>query len=229
MLNFNCTQAACNFFSRVHKGKKITPVQTEIVPARDAATANSLQAESSQWLVHAATVQRKHVLLAIHVQTRYCMLFFDMKKADADGFVCAFKQRWLDGVVDYALHSGVLELIEPSVMHANFDALTHDYCFLQRSHRSAQGHLNEILRGFRWDAEDHDLVAQDWSPLRFDSHTNSTPRGGKGKTGYDFPGKEMLIYWLQDLCELHDSQFAGVREALRQNHALTRAFLSDIY
>ena len=29
MLIFNCTEAASNFFSRVHKGKKITPVDTQ--------------------------------------------------------------------------------------------------------------------------------------------------------------------------------------------------------
>lgn len=28
MLIFNCTQGATDFFTRVHKGKKITPVQT---------------------------------------------------------------------------------------------------------------------------------------------------------------------------------------------------------
>lgn len=80
MLVFNCSEAASDFFSRVHKGKKITPVQRPPSTTFDDDQAGDSTSAPSQWLVHAITVQRKHVLLAIHLQTRYCMIFADMKK-----------------------------------------------------------------------------------------------------------------------------------------------------
>lgn len=84
MLIFNCTEAASNFFSRVSKGKKNTAVEKPPSPVIEDDGAGEL---CEQWLVHVITVQRKHVLFVIHVQTRYCMIFADAKKADVEGFV----------------------------------------------------------------------------------------------------------------------------------------------
>ena len=53
MLIFNCTEAASNFFSRVHKGKKMTPVEKPPSPVIE----DDEQGEfTEQWLVHAITV-----------------------------------------------------------------------------------------------------------------------------------------------------------------------------
>lgn len=77
MLIFNCTEAASNFFSRVSKGKKVTPIEKPPSPVIEDDELGELD---EQWLVHVITVQRKHVLFVIHVRTRYCMIFAGAKK-----------------------------------------------------------------------------------------------------------------------------------------------------
>lgn len=212
MLSFNCTQAAGNFFSRVHKGKKITPVQKLPTQERQG---DDLYAHPHQWLVHAATVQRKHVLLAIHLKTRYCMLFFDMKKADADGFVRIFINRWMSGVLDLALKSDVLDLVDPSVPEQQFVNLVESYSLQQRGDRSAQTQINEILRSFEMDAEGVDLVAMPWSALHYDARINHTPRSLKDVKGLHLPDEEMLIHWLVTVGGLDPAGAALAREKYR--------------
>jgi hypothetical protein len=56
------------------------------------------------------------------------MLFFDMKKADADSFMHTFINRWMSGVLDLALKSDVLDLVDPSVPEQQFVSLVESYC-----------------------------------------------------------------------------------------------------
>ncbi|MGV8920035.1 MAG: DUF6933 domain-containing protein [Pseudomonas sp.] len=121
MLIFNCTQDATDFFSRIQKGKKISPVQSP--PSRDIAddaltlaAAGGNPAELSQWLVHVAQAKRKNVIVAIHLDTRYCMFFCNVKKGDTEGFVRDFKARWVTGTLDHAMKAGLLGWIDPVSM-----------------------------------------------------------------------------------------------------------------
>ncbi|OIN44462.1 hypothetical protein BLL37_02145 [Pseudomonas azotoformans] len=190
MLTFNCSQAACEFFSRVHKGKKHTPVLRPALPVES----YDLHSDPHQWLVHAATVKRKHVIVVMHLKTRYCMLFFDMKKADSERFFQVFFERWTAGILDNALKCAVLDWVDPQLLEQML--ANQAYCLVQRGDRSGQTTLNEVLRFFKWDAEDFDFVTQPWSPLRYDAGINRTPRGFKGQNAYVFPDEEMLIHWL---------------------------------
>ena len=64
MLIFNCTEAASKFFSRVHKGKTITPVEAQ--PPSPTPEEDELGDSAEQWLVHvisAATAARASVRL----------------------------------------------------------------------------------------------------------------------------------------------------------------------
>lgn len=213
MLTFNCSQAACDFFSRIHKGKTITPVEKTPISRVEE---DELHSDPHQWLVHAATVQRKHVLLAIHLKTRYCMLFFDMKKADSAGFVHAFTHRWQEGVMDLVLKCGALEMVAPQACERLLSDAGESYRMLQRSDRSSQGQLNEILRVFKWDAEEFDFLRQPWSALRYDASINRTPRSIKGIKGYGYPVEEMLVHWLMTVGGVDALMAQQVREKYRQ-------------
>lgn len=217
MLVFNCTEAASDFFSRVHKGKKITPVQNPPSATIADDHAGDSKSELSQWLVHAITVQRKHVLLAIHLQTRYCMIFADMKKADVDGFVQAFTQRWMNNMLDHAMHSGVLEWVEYPSMYERFTELNREFSFYRRSDRSAQGHLNEIVWIFKAHAADAGCLPTDEvAASGYDTWTNRTPRGSKGHKDLYFPDEEMLIHWLQKFCGANEASAQEARELRSQ-------------
>lgn len=213
-LTFNCSQAACDFFSRIHKGRKITAIQP-VPPIQ--VSGEALYTDPHQWLLHAATVQRKHVVLAIHLKTRYCMLFFDMKKADAEGFVQAFINRWTMGVMDLAMKCGLLDFVDPQMPEQLLKEVCQSFLMLPRGDRSAQTHINEVLRFFKWDAEDFDFVNQPWSAVRYDACTNHTPRTIKGQKGYIWPDEEMLMYWLVTLGGTPVSKAEQVREIYRQS------------
>jgi hypothetical protein len=210
MLIFNCTEAASNFFSRVHKGKKITPVDKPPSPIiEDDAPDESAE----QWLVHAITVQRKHVLFVIHVQTRYCMIFADAKKADVEGFVDRFAERWINGLVRHAGQHDILQWVDDEPMMERFLESCREQVFYKRGHRGAQKHLNEIA----WVFED---CAAEWGTLppdefaagRFDSDVNDTPRSSKGHKDYYYPDEEMIVHWLRRYAGLDESRIQAARE-----------------
>ena len=211
MLIFNCTEAASNFFSRVHKGKKISPV----AKPPSLVIENDEHGEfAEQWLVHATTVQRKHVLYAIHVPTRYCMIFADAKKADVEGFVQRFADRWIEGLMRDALNHDVLQWVGPDSMQERFNDGIRHYTLYKRGHRSAQGHINEIA----WIFEDY---VSEWGGLppdeimarRFDAKINGFIKGNKSAKGYSLPDEDMMAHWLRQYCGLDES---GVEKALHR-------------
>ncbi|MNF85302.1 hypothetical protein D3C84_676910 [compost metagenome] len=93
--------------------KKITPVDK---PPSYVIKDDVPDASAEQWLVHTITVQRKHVLLVIHVQTRYCMIFADANKADIEGFVDRFAERWINGLIRHAGHHDILHWVDDEPM-----------------------------------------------------------------------------------------------------------------
>jgi hypothetical protein len=200
MLIFNCTEAASQFFSRIHKGKKITPVEKPPSPVIED---DEHGVFTEQWLVHAVTVKREHVLYVIHVPTRYCMIFADARKADVEGFVHRFTERWIEELMRDALNHDVLQWVGHDSMLERFNDSCRQYKLYKRGHRSAQGHINELA----WIFEDY--VAE-WGCLppdeimagRFDAKINGFIRGNKSVKGYLVPDEEMMIHWLRQYCGL---------------------------
>jgi len=217
MLIFNCTEAASNFFSRVHKGKKITPVEK---PPSTVIEDDEGGESAEQWLVHATIVQRKHVLYVIHVPTRYCMIFADAKKADIEGFVKRFTDRWQYGVMRDATQHDAVQWMAPDVMQERFAEGSHEYRLYKRGHRSAQGHIKEIA----WIFEDY--VAE-WGSLppdeilagRFDALINGFVRGNKSTKGYSLPDEEMMAHWLRQYCDVDES---GIQKARSRRQEIRR-------
>lgn len=215
MLIFNCTEAASKFFSRVHKGKKITPVDTN--PPSSIIEDDESNGADEQWLVHAITVQRKHVLLVIHVKTRYCLIFADAKKADTEDFVDRFVDRWVKGIVINAHHHDLGQWLNPELMLARLKQTCEHQRFYRRSHRSAQKHIDEIAWIFQ-DKVAHtgSLPPDEITAMVFDEQMNDTPRNSKGAKSYYFPNEEMALHWLRHYCFLDDVQLHAAKERRQQ-------------
>jgi hypothetical protein len=203
MLIFNCTEGASKFFSRVHKGKKITRVESSPSPVIED---DEPDESAEQWLVHAVTVQRKHVLFAIHIPTRYCMIFADAKKADAEGFVQRFADRWINGLIRHAGQFDILQWVDDEPMMERFQESSSQFRLYRRSHRSAQKHIDEIAWIFQdVAAERGSLPPDEFSAGRFDGDMNDCPRNSKGHKDYYFPDEEMMAHWLRRYCGLDES------------------------
>ncbi|MGH8384142.1 MAG: DUF6933 domain-containing protein [Pseudomonas sp.] len=210
MLIFNCSEAASNFFSRVHKGKKITPVEKPPSPVIEDYESGEFV---EQWLVHATTVQRKHVLYVIHVQTRYCMIFADAKKADVDGFIQRFAERWINGVMQHAGQHDLLRWFNDEIISDRFEKTWDEYVFYKRGHRGAQKHINEISWIFEdCVAEYGTLPSDEFSAGRFDANMNDNLRSSKEHKDYFSPDEEMIVHWLRHYGGLDDSAVQAARE-----------------
>jgi len=210
MLIFNCTEAASKFFSRVHKGKTITPVQK---PSSPVIEDDEPVEYAEQWLVHAITVQRKHVLFVIHVQTRYCMIFADAKKADIEGFAHRFAERWIHGLMRHAGQHDLLRWIDDESMMERFLESCSEYVFYKRGHRGAQQHINEIAWIFEARAADWGTLPSDeFSAARVDGDMNDTPRNSKGHKDYYYPDAEMTVHWLRRYGGLDEPAVEAARE-----------------
>jgi hypothetical protein len=210
MLIFNCTEAASKFFSRVQKGKKITPIEAS--PKNDPTD----ELPTEQWLVHAVTIQRKHVLFVMHIKTRYCMVFPDAKKADLSGFMQKFLQRWVHGVMQHAARSGVLEYFKSSPEFENLQAGASPYHFYRRGDRSVQGHLNEIIWTFTNLAMEEGLPPDEASVYGWDQWANSMLKNVKNLKGYVRPSEMMLMHWLLNYCGVSDTEAALALEQYKK-------------
>ncbi|UST57662.1 hypothetical protein NF672_19770 [Pseudomonas moraviensis] len=217
MLIFNCTEAASKFFSRVHKGKTITPVDTK--PPSSVIEDDELNGADEQWLVHAITVQRKHVLLVLHIKSRYCVILADAKKADVEGFVEWFKERWREGLIRDAINHDLMQWIDAGMMTDRIE-LSREHRFYRRGHRSAQKHIEQIAWFFEDCAAEWGCLPQgERAAIGFDAQMNSQIRNAKERKDYFRPDEEMLAHWLRRYCGVEKP---GVQAALERRREAER-------
>lgn len=217
MLIFNCTEAASKFFSRVHKGKTITPVDAK--PPSSVIEDDELNGADEQWLVHAITVQRKHVLLVLHIKTRYCVILADAKKADVEGFVEWFKERWREGLIRDAINHDLMQWIDAGMMTDRIE-LSREHRFYRRGHRSAQKHIEQIAWFFEDCAAEWGCLPQgERAAIGFDAQMNSQIRNAKERKDYFRPDEEMLAHWLRQYCGVEKP---GVQAALERRREAER-------
>ncbi|GAA3529790.1 DUF6933 domain-containing protein [Zobellella aerophila] len=100
MLIFNCTKAAAQLFSCIRKGVNRSPVEAPPGPLfaedhRRLTNHHGQQPHLSQWLVHAIKVQGQNCLIAMELNSRYCMTFTGLRKGDSETFVSLFIERLL--------------------------------------------------------------------------------------------------------------------------------------
>ncbi|MEO6675866.1 MAG: hypothetical protein ABIO21_00700 [Pseudomonas sp.] len=222
MLIFNCTEAASNFFSRIQKGKTITPV--DFNPPSPTPEEDEPGDLSEQWLVHAITVQRKHVLFVIHINTRYCMIFADAKKADVTGFIQRFSERWIYGLMRHATQNDLFPWIDGELMQQRYEQACSEHVFYKRRHRSAQKHIDEISWIFQdYAAEWGELPADEFVAGRFDAQMNKRLRLMKSQQDYCAPDDEMIAHWLRTYSGQNEK---GVQAARDRRNEVKREILA---
>ncbi len=216
MLVFNCTKAAADFFTVKRNGKKVSPLETPLtdsVSGSDPVSAFSPQPPISAWLVHAINIQRKKVLIAMHVETRYSMVFVGIQKGDWAEFTNQLLERLFNNMQFFGEEFELCDEESFEEMFNEFIKLHPKPIFCQRGDRSVQSHINDVA----WQFEDRvyqvgSLPDGHEESASFDEWINGLIRSTKQKKEHFHPDEEMFIDWMQTYCELGDNEDKLIRQ-----------------
>lgn len=222
MLVFNCTKAAVEFFTVTRHGKQHSPLQA---PQTDTVDDSGTETQPvSQWLVHAIKVRRKHVLIAMHIHTRYAMVFCDLKKADKSTFLTLFTERLFNNMLFFAEEFALCNESDFRQIFAGFDEYHRDVCFCLRGDRSVQNHINDVAWQFEESVNDVGSFPDNYAEgALFDEWVNSTIRSVRQSKDYFFPDEAMFTRWFTRYSGRGNSDEAVI---LRSFDALRRRPLS---
>ncbi|PMO52474.1 DUF6933 domain-containing protein [Vibrio splendidus] len=240
MLVFNCTKAAADFFTVKHNGKKISPLEappTDAVSGSEPVNAFSTQPPISAWLVHAINIQRKKVLIAMHVETRYSMVFVGIQKGDWAEFTNQLLERLFNNMQFFGEEFELCDEESFEEMFNEFIKLHPKPIFCQRGDRSVQSHINDVA----WQFEDRvyqvgTLPDGHEESASFDEWVNGLIRSTKQKKDHFHPDEEMFIDWMQTYSELGDNEdklirqlFGSLRRQMMHAEMVKRGIPDDGY
>lgn len=240
MLVFNCTKAAADFFTVKRNGKKVSPLETpptDSVSGSEPVNAFSTQPPISAWLVHAINVQRKKVLIAMHVETRYSMVFVGIQKGDWAEFTNQLLERLFNNMQFFGEEFELCDEESFEDMLNEFIKLHPKPIFCQRGDRSVQSHINDVA----WQFEDRvyqvgSLPDGHEESASFDEWINGLIRSTKQKKEHFHPDEEMFIDWMQTYSELGDNEdklirqlFGSLRRQMMHAEMVKRGIPDDGY
>lgn len=226
MLVFNCTKAAAEFFTATRQGKKQSPLEkTPTAAIGDIQQGGQLV---SQWLVHAIKVQRKNVLIAMHVHTRYAMVFTGIKKGDWAEFANQCIERLFNNMQFFGEE---FELCDEDSFHAMFNQFTRLHpkpYFCQRGDRSVQSHINDVAWQFDNQAYEMGNFPYDQEDAAsFDEWMNSLIRSSKKQKGHIHPDEEMFLLWMGHYGDLDSSEETLIRQYFHSLRIQMSSVLSE--
>lgn len=146
MLIFDCTHAACDFFSNKVKGKRISYV--EPVSAAEALENGSAAWPAvDRWQLHCVKFGRTNVLVAAQIDTRFATMFAKLKPGNVKGFLEQFCGRYQAEVLALALNTQVPLPPQPELQRhiMSWGESLSPACFFKPNNRSVQGHINQVL------------------------------------------------------------------------------------
>lgn len=228
MLVLNCTKAAADFFTVKRNGQKISPLET---PTTDSASSDTTDTNfpNSVWQIHVINVQRKKILIAMHLDTRYAMVFADTKKGDWAGFSNQLINRLFGNMYLFGESFNLCDETSMSQMFNRFVEIHLRPVYYQQGNRSVQAHMNDVA--FHFENVAHEvgcLPKDDDEASSFDDWVNSMTRSTKEKKKHFYPDEEMFIHWMHNYSKLDNNEDKRVRQlfqTLRQE--ILKAQLQD--
>ncbi|KTC94071.1 DUF6933 domain-containing protein [Legionella erythra] len=227
MLIFNCTKAAADFFTSIRKGKKTSPMSPT---PKLALTEEPILHDQQQWhwMVHVTKLGHKNVLLAMDSDSRFCMLFWRLRKGNIENFLEQFHERFGLHIIAVINMGGLDETMLETSMKT-FLENHHEYAFVQRGDRSVQAHINDALMNLqyehhRWEDDDPTEEELFISDLRH----NDTPRKRKQDKDYIFPTEILFSTWLSRYANLDEQIIDHTISQYRQANSQLWRFPFDI-
>lgn len=208
MLLFHCTKDAIEALTATHQGKTHCWVDNAPLPEG---------AQPWGWQLHAVKIARRQVLVAMHGDTRFVMVFWGLKKGDGKTLLSMFYERVANHLVWMTADSDVMD---GAAVRNMFDRLMRShgpFRFHSGSDRSVQAHINEVVRLCRQAVADNGGAFPDDCEQAgmFDEFLNQGIRRVKGGD-YFVPADAWLSACLRDFADFD-------AEALAQLHQRRRA------
>lgn len=100
-----------------------------------------------------------------------------------------------------------------------FMAQTADIFLCQRSDRSVQAHINDVVSQFTETVDASGYVPDnEGEMLNFSRYINSVLRKIKQNKNYSQPDEQMLLFWLQQFCGFTPEQAASIKQHFSDLH-----------
>jgi hypothetical protein len=210
---------------------------TDSISNSEPVDAFSTQPPMSAWLVHAVNVQRKKVLIAMHVETRYSMVFVGIQKGDWFEFTNQLLERLFNNMQFFGEEFEMCDEESFEEMFNEFIKLHPKPYFCQRGDRSVQSHINDVA----WQFENRvyqagSLPEGHEQSASFDEWINSLIRSTKQKNDHFHPDEEMFIDWMQTYSKLGDNEdklirqlFSSLRRQMMHAEMVQRGIPDDSY
>jgi hypothetical protein len=220
MLIFNCSKSAAEFFARTRNNLKTSPLEIpENRKIEDDEKKFSFpdgeQSSLYQWQVHAIKADRKNCLVVMDIETRYSITLANLTKGDAEGFVKNFIDRLLTNMLRQGKELGIMQEQDFAPMLKEFTDQHPGFRFFQRSDRSVQSHINDVVWHFRNQIEDYGFPTSQSEAAIFDRFANELLRKTKGSNDYFTPSEEMILKWLTNYFGATEEKLTLTRKTLK--------------
>ena len=185
MFVLNCTQSCANL------------ITTGIESAPEIGIDDNSH-KTMQWVLYAFQAKRKNFVIIMHAISRYSILLVNVKKQSSTDFFKTFLER-------LANEMAMLCKLNDEQFQLMLNKLTQahpKFVFCQRSDRSVQKHVNDIVWHFRYalDNTGHLPTSID-DAYCFGSYVNEILRRSKRDKDYFMPHERMRDFWLQSFVE----------------------------
>jgi hypothetical protein len=207
MLVFQCTKDATEALTVTRKGVIESFVETKPAPIEQTAWV---------WQLHAVKIDRKLVFIAMQAETRFAMVFWGIKKGDAESLLQLFFERLANHVFWLVEDAQALNDKGASKMVDQLLEACRSFAFHAGSDRSVQRHINEVARECKYgfEAVGH-LPDNREEAAGFDENMNRMLRSVRGGD-YSYPSEELLCNTLRDFAGFDVGKLAAVRQTLQE-------------
>ncbi|MDE1716251.1 hypothetical protein PWG14_27680 [Chromobacterium amazonense] len=207
MLLFHCTKDASTALSSTRNGVTHSWVNDQPLPAGDTPWI---------WQLHAVKIMRQTVLVAMHSDSRFTMVFWGMKKGDGETLLLLFFERLANHLFWLAEDTGALDESGCETMFNRLMTTHHAFRFHTNSDRSVQAHINEVVQCCRNAVADNGCLPDNYEEAAgFEQYLNKIIRSAHGGDFF-YPDEALLRACLRAFAGFHESQLRKVQEQMRE-------------
>lgn len=145
-----------------------------------------------QWVLHVVTLLDSHCVVAMEVNTRYCMIFTNVTDVDSELFVKRFIVRLVTEMcIMFDLSFDHIQSYVDAFVKEHPQAL-----LCQRGDRSVQSHINDVVWHLTHQVERTDKLPTDINELiNLGVFVNQLLRKTSLTKDYFYPYESMRTYW----------------------------------